>query len=76
MPTKEHRGAMAAGGAQIIPWPSSSQAHHGSHQPITGSLPQAQRSRGPRAGKNTNYGLRGRDSQGCQRALVSGCQRL
>lgn len=45
MPRKEHRGAMAGGGPQITPWPSSSQACHGSHQPITGSSPEAQKSR-------------------------------
>lgn len=45
MPRKEHREVMAGGGAQVIPWPSCSQACRGSHQPITGPTLQAQRIR-------------------------------
>lgn len=39
------RKVMAGGGPQIIPWPSSSHACHGSHQTIMGPSPQTQRSR-------------------------------
>lgn len=48
------------GKAQKIPCPSYSKTHPRSHQPTMSPSPQSQKS--PKAGRNPNYGLRGKET--------------